>query len=713
MSLKGKILSIILIAITIIGCNKDEKTNVFTATTQSYSSSKVHINGKIAYWDNGDRVMINGNSYSVTIEGSGNTANIAANNVSAYDNKYYAAFPASRATMGGSSVTFDVPYSEIYSTNASGDQLVNNIMVAKSDGNQLAFENVGAMLHFKIKGSGSGEGKELLAIEVSSDQPLCGSLAVNMSGSTISSTLSGSPSDTARVLTFDTPYTLTSSAKDFYLNIPAVSGATKFRVRYMIKNGDNLEIYDKTKSGTISFVKGTMYHFGEDTYTGSNVSFNGSDGTNITPGSGDNPLRITTSDIFTASANYMGQTNRKFILDNDITVTSSVTTLKSTLDGNGHTITLGNSNSLFISIDGGTVKNLTIAGTITSPTCDNYRFGALACNVSGDASIENCVNEASVSCIQGLQTKNLTVVGGLCAYVSGGTITGCRNEGAITTDARYTGGIIGNYSSAISVSECINNETISVTVPSGQIQEFWVGGIAGNLTLTSSGMLKATNCQNNGEIIISGSPTDAIFCGGCFGQVTSSANFSIDNCSNTKDITCYTTSSGNMYFGGILGSDGGNGSSTMLNCYNEGNIGNSSIKFAGGLLGRSQRMSIQNSYAYCDLTANTVAGLVTYGSNLQTSVTISNCYYFGTMTANDNSKRFGIAGSGNSSNHFQLNYCYCPTDYSGNICGSYGTTTNCSTFVSANDASMLNLLNNHIPANGKSWKQGTNHIVFQ
>ena len=161
------ILPCLVILLTIPGCSKD-KDNIFTATTQNYTAPKVHIaNSNIAYWDNGDNVNINGNSYSVSIDGSNNnnnnnnnTARIAATNVSTYGGKYYAAFPASRASMSGSSVSFDVPYNESYATNAIGQQLVNNIMVAKSDDNHLAFENVGAMLHFNIKGSSNGVGKQ-------------------------------------------------------------------------------------------------------------------------------------------------------------------------------------------------------------------------------------------------------------------------------------------------------------------------------------------------------------------------------------------------------------------------------------------------------------------------------------------------------------------------------------------------------------------------
>lgn len=713
-----KRIALLATLVAFVGCQKEE-TEFFTATTQDYSATtKVHIasgnQNSIAYWDNGDQVMINGTTHRITIEdNNSNTAKIAAEGVRAYGDKYYAAYPASRATMGGNAVTFEIPSSETYTTNNSGQQLVNNIMVAKSDGTRLAFQNVGAMLHFSVKGSNSGVGKQLLAIEVSCDRPLCGQLTVDMSGSTANSTLAGSASDTARTLIFETPYTLTSTDKDFYLNIPALTGATKFRVRYILKSGTNLRIYDKTKTADITFTKGCIYSFGQDIYDGSTVTFAGNDGTMVTPGTGDNPLKITSGDIFTASAYYFSIAGRQFILDRDITVTSSVATLKATLDGNGHTITLGSSNSLFQKIEGGTVKNLTVAGTISSPTCVSNRFGAIACSAS-DATLENCTNKATITCMQGnISSSTVSIVGGICAYLSNSTINECRNEGEINTDARYTGGIAGYCSSTLSINGCNNSRPITVTNASGETREIIVGGLIGNISLSGS---KAQNCHNDGNITISGTTSNNIYCGGCFGQATASSTFSIEQCSNAGSIYCNTASTGDMYFGGVVGTDGGTGESTMLNCYNEGDIGNTSIKFAGGLLGRSQRMSIANSYAFCNITANTVAGLVAEGAMLQTIVTISNCYYFGSLTSNSPSTKHGIAGSSADASHrMELTYCHHPKGKGiPNCCGTNSTSDNtCDSVLTATDAGMLTSLNDHKPYGGKTWTTGSNHIVLQ
>lgn len=706
------------ILLTLVGCHKDSD-NLFTATTENYNSSKVHIDGNFALWDDGDGLMINGNTYPVVLEGDNHTAKISAHNVSANNGMYYAAYPAASATMSGSNITFDVPYNVKYISNASNQQLVNNMMVAKSSGNHLQFENVGAMLHFSIKGSGNGVGKKLLAIEVSSDVPLSGILAVDMTGET-SVSLSGNPTDTARILTFENPYTLTSSAKDFYLNIPAISGATKFRLRYIFNNS-GLKMYDKVKSDPsgITLERSSIYHFGDDVYNGTNVQFASSvDGTVISPGSTGKPFRITSSEMFTAASSLFSLSNKEFQLDEDISIGTRTSTLSATLNGNGHTITLTNNISLFETIDGGKVRNLTVAGNITSPTCSNYKYGAIACLVSNSAQLDNCVNKADIICIQGSPTGYSSIVGGICGQLNTSSITNCRNEGTITSDARYTGGVAGYCNGALSTEGCSNNNNIAVSIVStdNTSNTIYVGGIFGQLTIYNStgSTHMAENCHNSGSITISESGSNTLLCGGCFGLLSSSADYSMVNCSNTGNITYTTAAVGACFFGGLVGSDRQTANSTMINCFNEGSVSTVSGVNAGGLLGRNYRMNIINCYAFCNIEAKTAAGLVANGLEMFVNTQISNCYYYGTISA---TTAYGIAGlsnnSGNTTYRMELDHCYYPGNIS-NICGSITLAApSCATMASASDASTLSLLNANKPSEGLNWTVRDGHIVFQ
>lgn len=115
-----------------------------------------------------------------------------------------------------------------------------------------------------------------------------------------------------------------------------------------------------------------------------------------------------------------------------------------TFNGDGHTIS-GHSDEhgLFDNVgSGGTVKNLTVSGTVTG----DYYVGGIVNENSG--TIQNCAFSGSVS-----GTGGGRKVGGIVGWnKNGGTVTGCRNTGNISGSANdgaaYVGGVVGdNYSS--------------------------------------------------------------------------------------------------------------------------------------------------------------------------------------------------------------------------------------------------------------------------
>ena len=129
-----------------------------------------------------------------------------------------------------------------------------------------------------------------------------------------------------------------------------------------------------------------------------------------------------------------------YILTKNITVsTPYAKDFSGTFDGNGHTITLdisGTANTgLFSKIgQGGTVKNVITAGTVTGTGTGKY-VGGIAGTCEG--TIQNCGNTAVVT---GKQR-----VGGIAGHLgskSAATIENCYNAGAITGTS-YAGGIAG------------------------------------------------------------------------------------------------------------------------------------------------------------------------------------------------------------------------------------------------------------------------------
>lgn len=717
------IIAIVALTLTLAGCHK-ENNEIFTATTQSYSSSKTHFEGSgIAYWDDGDMVTINDKSFTVTIDGDDNNkATIAVSDLSPYGDYYYAAYPANRATIStDGTITFTIPKSEVYTPNTNGNQVIHNIMAAKTQNTRLEFYNMCAMLHFQIKGSGSGIGKKLMAIEVSSDKPLSGTVTVN--GNNMTSTFSGAAADTAKMLTFSTPYILTADPHDFYIQIPATTNASHFRVCYIIEDGTAVKVFEKTKAATTSFSSSHLYNFGEDVFDGTQLLYTGNIAVNplVMDGSEANPYLVSSETIWDAIKSNFSNSSKYVTLVNDITVSTSYRNLKAHLNGNGNTITLTNNNSLFDTIQGGTVKNLTLEGDIQSPTRVNHRFGALTCFATSSAIIENCINKANIESLPG-KTNASTNVGGLCGYSADGcTIKKCQNNGNIISDAIYTGGIVGYIKDANIFDSCINYGHLSIAITNNESKTMYSGGIAGmaSISVQSGSSLTISNFTNNGNIVITGATSEKMYCGGLFASLSTSlyTSLTVNSCNNVGNITYDTTATtSNLYFiGGLIAIDG-SGTTLIINSFNEGDITTSVTKrksIVGGLIGQAKKTSITNSYVFCNIKAYKSAGLIEDGETLLTGSTISNCYYYGTIIGYSTTLTYGIAGNSNSSDHFTIDYCHYPSTV--RLCGSNNVDSGTNRpITSATDNAMLESLNNNKPNNNcYDWVLGTDNIVLQ
>ncbi len=158
---------------------------------------------------------------------------------------------------------------------------------------------------------------------------------------------------------------------------------------------------------------------------------------------------------------------------------------KGTFDGDGHTIgglyinTSSDNQGLFGFISGGTVKNLTVTGSVTG---GRYAGGIEGyCDLS--CTIENCTSECAV-------TASYGTAGGIAGAFSGGRITGCRNTGAVNGFMEGSGGIVGSLDGEGSVIDCFNVGAVSTITG-------YAGGIVGR---GPSGGGTITNCYNTGTI---------------------------------------------------------------------------------------------------------------------------------------------------------------------------------------------------------------------
>lgn len=710
------------------GCRKDDDSTVFTAVMPNYDGAKDYIDGSMVFWSDGDAVRVNNRTFTVAVSnGDRHRATINAEGADAIGGEYFAAYPADIASITNADhVTFSLPQEETYTTEG-GRQVIHSVMAAKAHDHTFQFQNVCALLHFKASTNVSGA--KLRAVEVITDKPMWGTIATEYSSNQWNVTSVTGTGNTSRTLRFDTPLALSSEAKDIYLIIPPVSNATSFTLRLTVDDG-TVKVFEKSKEGTFSFAGGYLYHFDDiNTYTSSGMKFGNSDpSVTVTNGSEEHPYLVYSSENWNNLASAMTTDNNNHItLANDINVSSTLSgNFKAILDGNGHTVTLTTRNiSLFSTIEGGTVKNLTIDATndVTNPVLltdgGNRYYGTLACTVLSNSIISNCSDSINVF-FDSLSFS--TSIGGLIGYAYRSSITDCINKGNITANCSNIGGIIGRTGSLSSLTKCVNKGNITLKSSSSTINTQYCGGIVSNIAL-SNNTDTVKECYNYGNIVMETASNYELRIGGLFGL--SACN--IKNCHNLGFISCNNTGSRLKYCGGIAGDISTTNQSIISNCSNEGDItaveGTANL-ITGGIVCYDIRTHLYNCYSFCDLSGTKVSGIVAYGESLYINAIISNCYFYGTLTCSTSNK-YGIAGTSFRNKKFLIDHCYYPSEY--NLCYSVGDNAstdngNNATLRSAtaltNDSSLATALHNNLPnmpTGSYDWQNSTSgpaHVVF-
>ena len=164
---------------------------------------------------------------------------------------------------------------------------------------------------------------------------------------------------------------------------------------------------------------------------------------------------------------------------------------KGTFDGKNHVISglyinaTASNQGFFGYVNGGTIKNLTVIGNIT--TSAGNAGGIAAQNESGSL-IENCHNGVNITI-----TANFTNYFGGITSVNNGTINNCYNSGNISASASSAavGGIVGQNTNNGAINNCYNIGNINNGTGSH------VGGIAGQQRF---GAPSVTNSYNTGSI---------------------------------------------------------------------------------------------------------------------------------------------------------------------------------------------------------------------
>lgn len=348
---------------------------------------------------------------------------------------------------------------------------------------------------------------------------------------------------------------------------------------------------------------------------------------------------------------------------------SETVSFKGIFDGNGkviRNINIGTSNTtvsmgyagFFGYLNGGNVKSLGIqwnklnasgitggiAGQIINGSkIDNcYSTGGFFNNsycggivgMVTDGEINNCYFTGSI-------TKNtdgsFTNSGGIAGNISDGKINNCYSTSNIT--GYYSGGIVGNASNIITMSDCYS---------SGDVSGYNSGGVIGKIIKGAT----ITNCHSSGNI------TSFAGLGPSVGGIVGFAeDVQINNCYSTGNINGDGSGSN---CGGILGFAR---SGSLINCYANGNI--KSDGYAGGIAG-NMKGNIYNCYAIGDVSVfrevSSYAGGI---SGVQEGI-IYNCYSAGSISSTSYGSVFGSTynsfASGIASSAGIVRYCIALND---------------------------------------------------
>ena len=196
------------------------------------------------------------------------------------------------------------------------------------------------------------------------------------------------------------------------------------------------------------------------------------------------------------SVNFSGKT---IYLANDVDVSGyewiaigysdgyTPTAFAGTFDGKGHTVTLtldtiGKSYVGFFGYVTGTVKNLTVDGSVKADSTGSrvgYAAGVVA-YLAVDGTVEMCVNKASV-------TTNGRYTAGVVGYGYKGVIKNCRNMGAITSTFGYSNGYAaGIANNAASVTQCWNEGDVKLDTVESKSANSRVAGVAAGASVLNS-----------------------------------------------------------------------------------------------------------------------------------------------------------------------------------------------------------------------------------
>ena len=551
------------------------------------------------YWSDGDRVNVNGqvsSPLSVMADAKISQAEFALKSVQPpYNVIYPSSIVSGNGYMEDGTIEVTLPQQQKYNATTFAEGAAVLYGFSAVEGETVQLYNACAALRVSLK---DDEVAEISDVTLTSNAaPISGSFLLNPQSGTLVPENEGAGNEI--VLTEVKAQLSQEGNKDFYFTVPAGEYHEGFEFSFYRSSDRRKMICKWTPKAAL--IPGRIYCF---------------DDVEFVPGAKD----IETAEDWEAFAKAINEgtdldmwvrkgtvtIGKDFTVDNPTKIIGKDGKFTYNLDGKGHTITVTNGRGPLFRGIRTRIKDLTVAGTITSPYS---AVSAIADSLLSGGSIVNCTNKATLS--SSFTGNGGQYGGGIVRVIfGGGTITGCTNEGAITLtpDAsnafanRYVGGIVGQVcqTEAVTIKDCSNNAAITIkpriTNTEYNITCAGIGGIAGWVRNVTHNVT-FYNCDNlaNGMIIIA---KDDI---GVAGKPSSVCVGGIVGIAAGYNPTYHALSTPNETNGVDLTMVGCDNLANIYNCaYFDAMSGSSNVKvytagLAGALIGKAAKhVSVSN-----------------------------------------------------------------------------------------------------------------------
>lgn len=268
--------SIVAMALAVLAfgaCQKENEGTLILEAEGMNATSKLAVSGNVSYWENGDVVNINGNNYTVSLDGSG-LATAGTTEAPVGDAPFCGVYPSTDymgCTVSGDSYTLTIPASYTYNTTTHGgtvkQKLQPPMLAYASSGNRLQFMHATAAITVEIANN-FGIDISVTSITVESNLYQISGVRTfditNINHAATDADTVLATSDAQKKVTMNCSGNLTiASGEKAQVQIPVlpVGKRNRFTIKVVVANAD-----DATMTYTFEKTQGNSSSYGYDLY---------------------------------------------------------------------------------------------------------------------------------------------------------------------------------------------------------------------------------------------------------------------------------------------------------------------------------------------------------------------------------------------------------------------------------------------------------------